>query len=105
MASVNTNNTVLELSRSANNAKDVSNDNNEDNNAKSKEREDTNDIAEKKSKDSAKETMTSVIALMHNTGGRKTLLATGTHKVMTMLRTIPIVETKMKNWTRLRMTT
>ena len=42
--------------------------------------------------------------MIQDTGGRKTLLATRTNKVMTMPRTIPIVETKMEKWTRLRMT-
>ena len=55
MLSVDTNNIVLRLSRSASNTKDVSSDNNEDNNAESKERENTHDI-ENKSNDGAKET-------------------------------------------------
>ena len=103
MASGDTNSTVLELSRSVTDAKDVSNDNREDNNTKPKERDDTNDI-ENRSNDGAKETMLSAIALIQDTGGRKTLLATRIDKVMTMPRTIPIAETKMKKWTRLIIT-
>ena len=63
MVSVDNNNTILELNRSATNVKDLSNHNNEDNNAKSKERDDTNDI-ENKSNDGAKETMVGAIALI-----------------------------------------
>ena len=65
MGSVDTNNTVLELSESATNAKAVSNDNNKDNNAKLKDRNDINDT-EIKNKDGTKEMMASAIAL---TGG------------------------------------
>ena len=96
MVSVGTNNMVLELSRSANNAKDVSNDKNEDNNTKVKERDDTNNIVNK-SNNSAKETMASAVALIQDSGAR-------TNKVTTMPRMILIAETKMKTWTRLRMT-
>ena len=70
MASIDTNNMVLELSRSATNTKDVSNNNNKDNNAKSKERDDTNDI-ENKSNNSAKEIMASTITLIQDTGGEE----------------------------------
>ena len=62
MASVDTNATVLELSKSATSTKDVSNDNNEDNNAKLKERDNTNDI-ENKNNNGAKKSMASIIAL------------------------------------------
>ena len=40
--------------------------------------------------------MASAIALTQDSGGRKTLLATRTDKVMMVPRMIPIAETKMK---------
>ena len=58
MVSANTNNTVLELSRSETNTKDISNDNNKDNNTKSREWDVANDI-ENKSYIGAKETIAS----------------------------------------------
>ena len=104
MASVDTNNMVLELSRSATNAKDLSSDNNEDNNAKSKERDHTNNI-KNKSNDGAKEAMASGISLIQDTRGKEDITNNKNKQVITMPRTILIVETKMQEWTRLRMTT
>ena len=104
MVSVDTNNTVLELNRSATNVKDINNDNNKDNSAKSKEQDNTNHT-EYKNNIGAKERMASTIALTKDSGGRKTLLATGTKKLMTMHWTIPIAETKMKKWRKLGMRT
>ena len=72
MASVDTNNTVLELSESPTNTKDASNDNNKDNNAKSKERDNTNDIGNKNN-DGTEEIMAITIALTQDSGERKNI--------------------------------
>ena len=55
---VHTNNTVLELSESATNTKDVANNKNKDNNTKTKKQDNTNDIENKNNK-GAEETMAS----------------------------------------------
>ena len=70
MVSGNTNNTVLELSRSESNTKDISNNNNKDNNTKLREWDDTNDI-ENKSDDGVREKNSGYHSLIQDTGGKK----------------------------------
>ena len=72
MGNVDTNNTVLEQSKSPTNTTDVSNNKKKSTNTKSKERGDTDDT-ENKNKDSGKEIIESTIALTQVSVGKKNI--------------------------------